>query len=223
MADIIRSLADTPLPTLLAIIGFLTLSVGFGLRVRVVFDVDRINKAYAKTIGAVLLLIGLVPYGSNLVRDVSPQLPDTGDPFLIYYLVSVPIIVCLYWATLHFTEGQTQLRAAKGVFMLVGSLVTLVVVWRAMDVFFYISSPDKHSVPLALYERHNYLPYLAILGTGVVASVLAIYAKTQTAENTGNRVPILSYFVVSCIYFAVFRLMWEFVDYIARAQVPPPH
>ncbi len=217
MADIIRALADTPIPTLLVIIGFMMLSVGFGLRLMVVFDVDRINKTYAKAIGIVLLGVGLVPYVSSLVPDVSTQPPEASDPFLIYYLVTVPVVVGLYWATLKFTNGPTQLRAARGSFILVGALVTIVVLWRAMDVFFYVSAPEGHTIPLGLYERHNYLPYFALIGTGVATSLFAIYANTKEPANTGNRISILSYFIVSCIYLAVCRLVWELVDYIARA------
>lgn len=222
MADFIRALVDTPLPTLLVIIGFVMLSVGFGLRVRVVFDVDRINKTYAKAIGIVLLVVGLVPYVSSLVPDVSSQPTEASDPFLIYYLVTVPVVVGLYWATLKFTNGPTQLRAARGTFMLVGALVTVVVLWRAMDVFFYVGAPDRHTIPLGLYERHNYLPYLALIVPGVAASLLAIYANTKESANTGNRISILTYFIVSCIYLAVCRLAWELVDYIAEARIPPP-
>jgi TIR domain len=47
------------------------------------------------------------------------------DPFLVYYLVSVLIIVGWYWAALKFNNGEMQIRAAKYSFLLVGALVRL--------------------------------------------------------------------------------------------------
>ena len=141
------------------------------------------------------------------------------DPFLIYYLASVLVIVGLYWATLKFNSGEMQIRAAKRSFMLVGALVTAAVLWRAMDVYFYVSASDRHSIPLGLYERHSYLPYFALLGIGLITIIWVIYANTQEPPNTENRSSILSYFIGSCVYLAVCRLAWELVDSIAKAKI----
>ena len=219
-SDIFRALEATPVPTALVVIGFVALSVGFGLRIRVVFDVDLINKTYAKAIGLVLLVVGVLLYLPSLVTDAFSGLTEARDPFLIYYFVVGLSIVCIYWAALKFTNGQAQLRAAKGSFVLVAALVTFVVLWRAMDVFFYVRGSGP--IPLALYERHNYLPYFFLIGAGVAASLFFIYAFTRERANTSNRIPILNSFVVSCIYLAICRLGWEVVDYIARTQVPIP-
>ena len=51
MGDAIRALAETPLPTLLVIIGIVMLSVGIGVKIKAFIDVSRINKTYAKAIG----------------------------------------------------------------------------------------------------------------------------------------------------------------------------
>src|SRR5262245_51248473 len=148
MAEVIRALRDTPLPTLFVIIGFVMLSVGFGLRVQAVINVDQINKTYAKIVGIVFLVLGLVLYGTSLVSNVGFQ---PTDPFLVYYLVAVPMVVVLYWAMLKSTNGETQIRAAKLSFMLVGALVAVVVLWRVLDVYFYLHAPDpQRSIPLGL-------------------------------------------------------------------------
>ena len=221
-SDILRALEATPLPTALVIIGFVALSVGFGLRIRVVFDVDRINQTYAKAIGLVLLVVGLLLYLPSLVTDVFSGLTRARDPFLIYYFVAGLGIVCMYWATLKFTKGQAQLRSTRGSFMLVAALVTVVVLWRVMDVFFYVRGSGPRPIPLALYETHNYLPYFALIGTFVAASLLSIYVFTKEPANTSNRIPIFNSFIVSCIYLAICRLAWEVVDYIAKTQIPIP-
>src|SRR5262245_14817175 len=102
MADVIRELRDTPLPTLFLLIGFVRLSVGFVLRVQAVINVDQINKTYAKIVGIVFLVLGLVLHGTGFISNVAFQPTDT---FLVYYLVAVPMVVGLYWAMLKFTKG----------------------------------------------------------------------------------------------------------------------
>ena len=82
MADIFKALVDTPLATLLVIFGFIMLSVGFGLRVTVVIDVDNINKTYAKIIGSFLLLVGIIPYVFNTINRIMGQKSGFTDPFL---------------------------------------------------------------------------------------------------------------------------------------------
>ena len=221
MADIIRALKDTPLPTLFLAIGFVMLCVGFGLRFRAVVDVGQLNKTYAKLIGTVFLLFGLVPYVSSFGTGV--LFHRSQDPFLLYYLASVPIIVGLYWTVLRYNNGEAQIRAARLAFLLTGALVTMVVLWRAMDVYFYLNATDRlpGALPVGLKERQSYLPYLAILGAGVAASLWAIFANTQEQPNRANRSRVLEYFVWFCVYLAVLRLAWEFIDYAAKAQLPP--
>jgi hypothetical protein len=88
-----------------------------------------------------------------------------------------------------------------------------------VDLYFYVSAPG-HSEPLGLYKTHNYLPYFALLGIGVMTIIWVIYANTQEPPNTENRSSILSYFIASCVYLAVCRLAWHLVDSIAIAQKP---
>ena len=221
MADIIRALKDTPIPTLLLLIGVLMLSVGFGVRLKIIFDVDQINKTYAKIMGTVFLVFGLVPYSLSLAPNVLFQPDAATDPFLVYYVVSVPIVIGLYWAALKFTKGEIQIYTAKRCFMFVGCLATVAVLWRAMDIYFYLNASDRpRSMPPGFYERHSYLPYFALLGTGFIASIWIIYANTRKRPNAVNRIPILNYFILSCLYLAFCRLAWEFIDYIPRTQIP---
>lgn len=223
MADIIRALKDTPLPTLFLAIGFVMLCVGFGLRFRAVFDVGQLNKTYAKIIGTLFLLFGLVPYTSSFAPAVLFQQGQSRDPFLLYYLASAPIIVGMYWTVLRYNNGEAQIRAARLAFLLTGALVTMVVLWRAMDVYFYLNATDRLSgaLPVGLKERQSYLPYLAILGAGMAASLWAIFANTREQPNRANRSRVLEYFVWFCVYLAVLRLAWEFIDYAAKTQLPP--
>jgi hypothetical protein len=221
-SDIFRVLEATPVPTALVIIGFVALSVGFGLRIRVVVNVDRINKTYAKAVGLVLLVTGVLLYLSNLVSDVFSGVTKVRDPFLIDYVVAGSGIVFIYWATLKFTKGPVQLRATRSGFILVAALATVVVLWRALDVFFYVRGSGPRPIPLALYERHNYLPYFFLFATGVAAILFFIYAFTREPANTGNRIQIFNSFILSCIYLAICRLAWEIVDYVARTQIPVP-
>ena len=53
-----------------------------------------------------------------------------------------------------------------------------------MDVYFYVSASDRHSIPLGLYERHSYLPYFALLGIGLITIIWVIYANTQEPPKT---------------------------------------
>ncbi len=198
------------------------LSVGFGLGVRVIFDVEKINKTYAKVIGIIFLLIGILPYLGKNIPDISSQPAEGSDPFLIYYFVTIPIIVGLHWLTLSFTSGPAQLRAARGSFILVGALATVLVLWRTMDVLFYMNAPDRYTLPLGLYERHNYLPYFIVIGAGFVASLMVIYTNTKGSTNSRNRTTILSYFIILCIYLAGCRLAWELVDYFVEWRIPLP-
>ncbi len=221
-SDIFRALAATPVPTVLVIIGFIALSVGFGLRIRVAVDVDKINKTYAKAVGLVLLVIGVLLYLPSLVTDAFSGLTGMKDPFLIYYFVTGLGIVSIYGAALRFTRGQAQLRAAKGSFTLVAASVTVVVLWRVIDIFFYMRGSGPRAIPLALYESHNYLPYFVLIGAGVAATLFFIYAFTKEPANKSNRFPIFNSFLIFCIYLAICRLAWEVADYIAKTQIPIP-
>ena len=204
MLEIIQALRDTPLPTLLVIIGFIMLCVGFGLNIVSIFDTSKMNKLFAKIIGLALLVTGLVPYTFSIFANIG--LPRLKDPFLVYYLVSVPGVMVLCWVILKFPSGDMQVRAAKLSYILIGALVTITVLWRALDVYFYLTGynpdekPSPDQVPLALYERASYLPYILLLGTAVVMITWMIFRYTSEDVNSKKRLTLLSYFASLCVY-----------------------
>lgn len=220
--DVLEVIKGTPLPTLLVVIGIVALSVGYGLKIKAAIDVDNINRAYAKTIGIILLILGLVPY----ISDISPFLKSSEstitDPFLIYYMVSVPIIVAFLGAASKFTNGQVQVRTLKLCFILISTFLSFVVLWRGIDIYFFVNSTNVISTPMGLYTRSNYVPYLVLLSTGVGVTVWLFYINTRQQKNIENRIKIFQYFSIFCVYLVVCRLIWEVVDYIAKIKVPAP-
>ena len=213
---------ETPLPTLLVVIGIFALSIGFGLKFKAAIDVESVNRTYAKTIGVILLLLGLTPYVSDISLTVNIDQPGNSDPFLIYYMVSVPIIVVFFGAVSKYTSGQNQIRALKISFIFIATIISFVVFWRAIDIYFFISSSGALGAPMGFYSSRNFLPYLILLSVGVGAIVWFLYLNTRQSENNKNRIQLFQYFSVFCVYLAVCRLGWEVVDYIARMKVPAP-
>ena len=212
----------TPLPTLLVVIGIIALSVGFGLKIKAAIDVDNINRTYAKIIGVIFLILGLVPYLSDISPLIKSNESGITDPFLIYYMVSVPIIVAFLGAVSKFTKGQIQIRALKISFTLIAAILTFVVLWRAVDIYFFVTSNSALSAPTGLYSRSNYLPYLVLLSVGVGIIVWLFYINTRQPENNNNRMQIFQYFSVFCVYLVACRFVWELVDYIAKMKIPTP-
>ena len=212
----------TPLPTLLVVIGIVALSVGFGLKIKAAIDVDNINRAYAKTIGVIFLVLGLVPYLSDISPLIKSGQLTSSDPFLIYYMVSVPIIVAFFGAASKFTKGQVQIRTLKICFILIAVFLSFVVLWRTIDIYFFINSSNTLSAPMGLYSNSNYVPYLVLLSAGVGVSVWLFYINTRQPENNENRMQIFQYFSMFCVYLVICRLIWEVVDYIAKMKVPLP-
>jgi len=220
--DVLEVIKGTPLPTLLVIIGIIALSVGFGLKIKAAIDVDNINRAYAKTIGIILLILGLVPYLSDISPLIKSNQPTIADPFLIYYMISVPIIVVFFGAASKFTKGLAQIRILKICFVLIAILIFFIVIWRAIDIYFFVSSNNSLATPMGLYSESNYVPYLVLLSAGVGMIVWLFYLNTRQHENIENRVQIFQYFTVFCVYLVMCRLVWEVVDYIAKIKVPAP-
>lgn len=220
MLEIFKVLTDTPLRTLAVVIGFIALSVGYGLKIKAVIDVENINRTYAKTIGVILLLLGLALYLPDAFLPIKPIQSGKTDPFLIYYAVAVPVVVALLGAAAKFTSGQTQIRTLKLSFILIAILVSFAVLWRAINVYFFLGNPDNVDVPLGLYATSNYLPYLVLLPAGVGVTAWLLYVNTRQPENNENRIPVFQYFFLFCVYLGVCRLGWEVVDYIAIAKGP---
>ena len=219
MVDIIKILANTPLPTILLLIGFIMLSVGFGLKLKVFFDVEKLSKTYAKIVGFAFLFGGIFLYLPSL--DIKSIFKFTGlkDPFLIYYLIGVPVVVILFWVALKFTPSDMQVRAIKYCVVFVGFLATIAVVWRAIDIYAYISNPELHTKPLGLYKRSAFWPYVVLIGFGIIISVWAISVYTQK-QSKGDVNIIYGYFFKFCMYLITCRLAWEVVDWIAKLKIP---
>jgi len=223
MVDLLQAIRDTPLPTLFILIGFLTFSVGFGLEITFGVNVEKVNKTFAKILGITFLFLGLIPYVSSFFPKGQFALPQLSDPFLVYYLICIPIVAVLCWVVLMFTTGEMQIRATKYIFLLIGFLVTIAVIWRIIDVVAYLSDPEHQKIPLGLYVRSSFLPYVVLVGIALVLFVCIIFIYTQKPSNLENRMPIYSNFNKFCMYLITCRLVWEIVDYIARVKIPGPN
>lgn len=212
LTELIKTINTTPFRTIALIIGFLALSVGYGLKIKAVIDVDNINKTYAKTVGAIFLVLGLVLF----MPDITKQ-PSMDDPFLPYYIVSVGIIAMFSGAILKFTSGQQQLITIKGFFILIATAVSFVVLWRGIAVYFFVTGARDSIPPLGFHRPGgNYLPYLVLLSVGVAVVVWLIYTNTKQPQNSKNRIPIFQYFAVFCVYLGVCRVAWEVVDLLGK-------
>lgn len=215
VTELIKTINTTPFRTIALIIGLLALSVGHGLRIRAVIDVDKINKAYAKTVGTVFLVLGILLFMPDIIKK-----PRMDDPFLPYYIVSVIVVAMFSGAILKFFGGQQQLTAVKGFFLIIAAAVSFVVLWRGVVVYFYVtgvSSADGSAAPLGFHSPGgNYLPYLVLLSAGVALIVWLIYANTKQPENSANRITIFQYFAVLCVYLGACRVVWEIVDLIGK-------
>lgn len=222
--DLLEFIRDTPLPTLLVLIGIVSLSVGFGLKIKAAFDVESINRTYAKTIGVIFLLLGLMPYLSNISLSVNTSNPYKVDPFLIYYTISVPIVVVFFGLASKYSSGEAQVRFLKASFIFVGSLILFVVLWRAIDIYFFVTSEGGLGEPMGLYpnEKSNFLPYMILLSAGIGVILWLFYINTKQPDNIANRMLIFQNFSLLCLYLAVCRLIWELLSYVARIKVPPP-
>lgn len=217
--ELVLQLLIEALPAILILLGFLTLSVGFGLKFRVVFAVDHLNRTYAKVAGSVLLLAGMVLLGTQNSVEVGMEVGLGEDPYLPYYLVSAPLVVALYWGALALTHGPVQRQAMILIYVLVGALLTLAVVWHALDVFAALDMDPRPALLQGLGQRHNYLPYFVLLGSAALIALWLVFRYTRSDENAANRMPLLSGFVLSSLYFGLCRIAWEIVDKLALRQL----
>ena len=219
--ELLKYIKDTPIPTLLLVIGIIALSVGFGLRIRAAIDVDNVNRTYAKIIGVVFIVLGLVPYLFGISKTIKSTQADVTDPFLIYYIVSVVICIVIFFTLVSkFTSGKNQVRSLKISFIFIAAIITFVVLWRLMDIIAFINSTDKNTIPMGLYVRSNFVAYLVLLSSGFGLIVWLLYINTRQSENSENRIPIFRNFSIFCVYLVVCRLAWEVVDYSAKIKVP---
>ena len=221
MAEIIRAIGDTPLPTVFILFGLVMVSIGFGLKFKAAIDVERLNPLFAKIAGICLLVLGLIP---NFVENFMPGgvLPTVRDPFIGYYLVCVLIVVIVCWVTLKYTQDEIQLQLIMWAFAFIGVLVTITVFWRAMNVYFYLQGPNIDNIPLGLYGQSNFLPYFALLGAGALLVAWIVFYYTGEDSDNANRLRAFGYIAWFCLYIIVCRLGWEIVDYVAKSRIPTP-
>lgn len=211
-------LSKTPVDTLFILFGLIMLSIGFGLRFRAVIDVKHVNPLFAKIAGLSFLVLGLIlKVESSIPVEGSQTEPD---PFIGYYLIIVPLVVILCWVPLKYAHGKMQLLLLKSTFAFIGALLTIAVFWRAVDVYFYLKSPGNAPLPMGLYAHSSYIPYFALIGSGVSLIAWSVFHYTREARDKANRLPALGYFAVFCIYLIVCRLGWEIVDYVAPDKIP---
>lgn len=212
MDALVDFLRTTPFRTIALIVGFLVLSIGYGLRIKIGIDVDNVNKTYAKIAGGIFLLLGLALYMPDTILQ-----PSLEDPFLPYYIVSILIAVVFTGAILKLTSGQQQLVSIKRFFVFVSTLLSLVVLWRAIVVYFFVAGGGISDPPLGFQvSGGNYLPYLVLLSIGLAVITWLIYSNTNQPDNSKNRISIFQYFIVLCIYLGGCRVTWEIVDLIGK-------
>ena len=214
---LIETVNTTPFRTIALVVGFLALSVGYGLRIKAVIDVENINKTYAKVVGAVLLIVGLILF----LPDISKQ-PGMADPFLPYYFVSAFFIVISTGSIVKFTTGKTQLVIIKGFFIFIAIATSFIVLWRGISVYFYVTAAGQTVPPLG-FDRptSNYLPYFVLLSVGVAAIAWLIYANTKQQPNSDNRISLFRYFAILCVYLGSCRVIWEVIDLIGQKALAP--
>lgn len=135
------------------------------------------------------------------------------DPWLIYYVGGVPAIILLVWLPLRSCQGEDQRDIVKTVFIFVGLLATIAVIWRSVEV--------SAGQPTDLFGRHSYIPYFVLLTIGIIGILGLILKYTGTKPDSNRRV-ILKYFVFLCVYLLVCRVVWEWIDTSARSKMPQP-
>jgi len=78
--DILKLLANTPIPTILVAAGlfFLFLAIGGQFGAKIV--TDKVKQQYAAALGGICLLLGLAIYWMGSNHITSPQVPEPGEP-----------------------------------------------------------------------------------------------------------------------------------------------
>lgn len=218
MEALVDFLKTTPFRTIALIVGFLGLSIGYGLRIRIGIDVDNVNKTYAKIVGGIFIVLGLALYLPDTIVK-----PSLDDPFLPYYLVSVVITALFSGAILKYTSGQQQLATMRRFFVFISIIITFVVLWRGISVYFYVTGNGESSPPLGFNSPGgNFLPYLLLLSIGLGVMAWLIYSNTKQPENNDNRIAIFQYFILLSIYLGGCRVAWEIIDLIGKNALASP-
>jgi len=163
------------------------------------------------------MLLGLALYLPDTIMK-----PSLDDPFLPYYVISVFFVALFIGAILHLTSGQQQITSIKRLFVFIAALISFVVLWRGIAVYFYVAAHGG-SVPPLGFERPggNYLPYLVLLSFGLAVIAWLIYTNTKQANNSNNRIPMFQHFIVLCVYLGGCRVAWEIIDLLGKKVLTP--
>ena len=226
LRDVAKTLLNTPIPVLIFIVGVFLLLVGLGLEFTIGINVANIDKTRAIILGIFFFLLGTGIYLISLIpKEWSP--PSSLfyfriGPFFLYYLISVLLIVPVYWMILNFNEGTEQIKAANLTFILCAILITIVVIWRAVDIYFYLTNPNVNKkIPYGLYSKPtSYLAYFLLLGSAIVIIIGIIF---KSGSNPTNSNIIFRSFIIFLGYIGLCRLMWECLDSITKKRIPNPH
>ncbi len=179
------------------------------------------SKKYFSLIGGIgFIVVGISVYLSIWFPNESFELKD--DPFLIYYLIGVPLVVVSCWVTLSLSSDKMKLDTTKYIYFITGFLFTIAVLFRGMDLYAYVHNPEINKIPTNLYVRADYVPYLILLGGGVLILYYFITVFTRTETNVDNKKILFKHCTIFLMYIAICRLTWEIIDWIARIQIPNP-
>lgn len=218
--DLADTILNTPIPVLIFIVGLFLLLVGLGLEFTIGINVTKIDKTRAIILGIFFLLVSIGIYLISLIpKEWNP--PSLLfflriGPFFFYYLISVLLVVPVYWIVLNFNQGREQIKAANLTFILCATLITIVVFWRAVDIYFYLTDSIDEKIPYGLYsEGTSYLAYFLLLGSAIVITIGIIFKSSSPPTNSNI---IFRSFVIFLGYIGLCRLLWECLDYIALSS-----
>lgn len=200
---------------IISYVGFGLILVSHGINFMMFGAGENLDKKFAEKTGIFLFLTGIIViiiYYSNFLNIKYPEIPTEGDPFFKYYFISV-VLFLAFSQFLFISSSQDRLiEIFRSAFILEGGLITMAVIWRGVDVIFYIINYSQGAKLFGLESQASYVPYFILLGSGVLTMFWMI------AKNTKNsiKLTIYSYFIRWCIYLLFLRVVWEVFDYIAQ-------
>ena len=151
-------------------------------------------------IAAVLISISTI---TSLILFFSQNItPDQRDPFFIYYVVSVVLLISVLWAIFAYAEGTDKETYVKWFYIMVGAFAGIAIAWRYVVV---------DSLPRMSHVQY-YLPYIIFLGGCLVAMPILIVNYTNSAMKGESKKRIIAYTFILFIYLLICRLAWQIVD-----------
>ena len=122
----------------------------------------------------------------------------------------------------NFAHASLTFNSSNLTFILCAILITIVVIWRAVDIYFYLTNPNVNKkIPYGLYSKPtSYLAYFLLLGSAIVIIIGIIF---KSGSNPTNSNIIFRSFIIFLGYIGLCRLMWECLDSITKKRIPNPH